>query len=191
MKFFFCGGSNIDFNGISPIIKISQGYPDIVSKYYGASYVNEGKSGGSNKRTVRKIFYDYDMEEFDFICIDFTPKTRTEFYNDKDKKWEQIRTPTDSQKNCELHKLYYENIYNDEYGSLMNCIEFTSIKKYLRALKKPHLIFNSIINKNTDLDFDFNYRDYHIGSKKHLTTIGHKQVAKEIIKYCENTLQRG
>lgn len=190
MKFFFCGGSNIDFNNLPPErnLEVSQGYPDIVSKYYGASYVNEGKAGRSNKRTVRKIFYDYDMEEFDFICIDFTSKTRTEFYNDKDKKWERINAHTEIPKNSELSKLYYKNFYNDEYGSLMKCIEFTSIRKYLKALKKPHLIFNSdrIYNDN-NLDFDLHFLNYHT-KKSHLTSIGHKQVAKEIIKYCENTL---
>lgn len=189
MKFLFCGGSNTDFSKIAPKtnLKVNQGYPDIVSKYYGASYVNEGKRNGSNKRTVRKIFYDYDMEEFDFICIDFTPKLRTEFYNDRDKRWEKI---TDKSGNLELSKLYYENFYNNEYGSLMECIQFTSIRKYLKALKKPHLIFNSGICKNNNLDFDLHFLDYHT-KEYHLTSIGHRQVANQIIKYCENTLQRG
>lgn len=203
MKFFFCGGSNTDprwhlnhhfykYSNSGKKLKISELYPDIVSKYYNASYVNESKSMGSNKRTIRKIFYEYDMEEFDFICIDFTPSNRSEFYNDKDKKWERITVHEEFSKNPELCKLYYENFYNNEYGSIIQNIEFNIIKRYLKALNKPHLIFNSesIKNKNKNLNFDIRFLDYHTNDL-HLSGIGHKQVAKHIIKYYENYLQRG
>lgn len=196
MKFFFCGGSNTDHKrelhpNLKLRIKISEMYPDIVSKHFDASYVNVSITCASNKRTIRKIFYEYNMEEYDLICIDFTPKIRTEFYNDEEKRWEKIIITTELPRNRKLCEMYYENFYNDEYGVLMSYIEFNSIRKYLRAIKKPHLIFNSskICNDN-NLDFDLQFLNYHI-KDFHLTSIGHKQVAKEIIRYYENYLQRG
>lgn len=210
MKFFFCGGSNTDYEATP--LKISELYPDIVSKHFNATYVNLGGAAASNKRTIRKIFYDYNMEDYDLICIDFTPRMRTEFYDTKHKKWERITVhgelPKNSElfklywkrinvhgefsKNLELCKLYYENFYNDEYGSIIQNIQFNIIKRYLKALNKPHLIFNSenIKNKNKNLNFDIQFVDCHIDTR-HLSLIGHKQVAKHIIKYYENYLQRG
>lgn len=198
MKFFFCGGSNIDFNTRpyytqTQRLDIEHMYPYIVSKYYNASYINEAVGKASNKRTIRKIFYEYNMEEFDFICIDFCPTQRTEFYSDKEKSWLKISSLyTQSKETYKLSELYYQKIYNDEYGKLLKNIEFTTIKKYLNALKKPYLIINSDFkNKvNDEIDFDLHYRDYPI-YKTHINMLGHNKISKDIIRYCENFLQRG
>jgi len=214
MKFFFCGGSNTHYDEHTQVemktsnmypdivskhydehTQVEDMYPDIVSKHYGATYVNLGIVYGSNKRTIRKIFYEYNMEEYDLICIDFTPKMRTEFYNNEDKRWERMGINTYIPKFRKLSKLYYENFYNNEYGLLTSYIEFATIKKYLRAIKKPHIIVNSQLVHNDDnvdlnLDFDLKFSDYDI-KDHHLSQVGHNQVAKKIIKYYEDFLQRG
>jgi hypothetical protein len=193
MKFFFCGGSNIDLRIKIHNLIPEQKYPHIVSQHFNATHINEGTSSGSNKRSIRKIFYEYDMNEFDFICIEFTPYPRTEFYDDQEKKWIKFaysyHPNKTSDKNKKLMTTYYSEIYNADHGNLQYEIEFTTIKKYLTAIKKPFALINTDLQYRGFQKHDFNVAEYDTNNL-HLTDIGHKMIAKNIIKHYENFLQR-
>lgn len=189
MKFFFCGGSNIDQKKVKDYsLEYEQKYPYIVSQHFNAGHINEGMYGASNKRTIRKIFYEYDMNEFDFISIEITHRTRTEFYNDQEKNW--IKFLVERADKEKILNTYYTELYNETYGKIQYEIDLTTIKKYLIEIKKPFILINTSNKKDWhSLNHDFTIFDYHT-NLGHLTPVGHKMLAKDIIKYYENILQR-
>lgn len=197
MKFFFCGGSNL----IWGFIKEENRFPNIISKHFNAEPTIVGLNGGSNKRTIRKVFYEYDMNEYDLIVIDFTPENRTEFYNDRTKKWERYHSgllhPNKIKRSNHLidfnkrMELYYQTFYNSEYGRLQESIDFTTIKKYLTALNRPHIMMSSKAKKSryVNVPYDYHLSDYEVTlDEGHLTKKGHQNIADDIIKRYENIL---
>jgi hypothetical protein len=182
LKFFFCGGSNLAWWEDTK----EKYFPYIVSEHFNAECVNVAKPGSSTKRVIRKIFYEYNMEDYDFIFIDFPPESRTEIYNDK---WISIR-PTNSDN---LTQKYYEHVYNSKYGHWCEVIDFYTITKYLKAINKPFLTMKSLDGTKNN---NFKYLPYDIlpnYPKKpdgHINEQGHQLLAKDIIKYYENIIQR-
>lgn len=205
MKFFFCGGSNLVVEPRLNIILEEELFPALVANFFNAEYINVSKSGSSNRRTIRKIFYEYDMKDYDLIFIDFTPDFRTEFYDDKKKKWHQISPFSlvnfggDAERE-RLRKVYYEEIYNEEYGNYNEKIDYNIITKYLNELgvnystmlsgvKTTDFKNKSNLDRSKLLQTDYYTFDYPTESF-HLTTKGHQAIAQDIIKKYENILQR-
>jgi hypothetical protein len=187
MKFFFCGGSNLTVN--TTIKDENLTFPHIVSEHFGAECTNASRVGGSNKRTIRKIFCEYDMEEYDFIFIAITPFLRTEFYSEKSNKWIPItpRKKYEYKEEENIRNLFYEHIFNETFAYLTAKTEYNIITKYLNSLDKKYMTmldmqkdYNTLFkngtvyknkNLNQDMITDFYVYDYpfdctHFGEKE-------------------------
>jgi len=160
----------------------------------GKPYVNRATGGSSNQRIVRHL-QEEDMSQYDLAIIQMTFPSRTEYYDAKfpksEKGWVKVGMQQAIRPYGELKRhqywtkdeynfwrYYYQNVYTDELGHLLERTHYEFIKSFVKI---PLIL--TTINSNTKLSFDVHldrldlpkYDGYHPDAK------GHAIIAESIL----------
>ena len=178
-------------------------YSRIVSDHFGAEEYNIARRGGSDKRVLRNLI-ETDLSEYDYVIVQLTRKSRTEFWCDRNKSWFQIKNPVRVLKDGRMKertntyldedkkffwKNYWKYIYTEKLGHINQLTYYHAMRNLLKD--KKHLIIGisgkgSVIQVPVDINFtnfeSNNTIKYKTAPAGHPSEEGHKQIAEEIIK---------
>ena len=178
-------------------------YSRIVSDHFGAEEYNIARRGGSDKRVLRNLI-ETDLSEYDYVIVQLTRKSRTEFWCDKNNSWFQIKNPVRVLKDGRMKertntyldedkkffwKNYWKHIYTEKLGHINQLTYYHAMRNLLKD--KKHLIIGisgkgSVIQVPVDINFtnfeSNNTIKYKTAPAGHPSEEGHKQIAEEIIK---------
>jgi len=178
-------------------------YSRIVSDHFGAEEYNIARRGGSDKRVLRNLI-ETDLSEYDYVIVQLTRKSRTEFWCDRNKSWFQIKNPVRVLKDGRMKertntyldedkkffwKNYWKHIYTEKLGHINQLTYYHAMRNLLKD--KKHLIIGisgkgSVIQVPVDINFtnfeSNNTIKYKTAPAGHPSEEGHKQIAEEIIK---------
>ena len=178
-------------------------YSRLVSDYFGAEEYNIARRGGSDKRVLRNLI-ETDLSEYDYVIVQLTCRSRTEFWCDRNKSWFQIKNPVRVLKDGRMKertntyldedqkffwKNYWKHIYTEKLGHINQLTYYHAMRNLLKD--KKHLIIGisghgSVVQAPVDIHFT-NFESnssikYKTAPAGHPSKEGHKQIAEEIIK---------
>ena len=201
MKYYFDGCSNT-WGAELAEPEVSR-YSRLVSDHFGAEEYNISRRGGSDKRVFRNLL-ETDLTQYDFVVVQLTCKTRTEFWCDGSNRWMQVKNPAKIMKDGRVKermntfldedkryfwKNYWKHIYTDKLGQINQLTYYHAMRNLLKD--KKHLIIGissrgQIIQTPVDINFtNFESKNtikYETAPAGHPSEEGHKQIAEEIIK---------
>tara|TARA_B100000927_G_C16396605_1_gene441582 strand:- start:28 stop:654 length:627 start_codon:yes stop_codon:yes gene_type:complete len=185
-------------------------FSKIICDHYGAEEYNISKSGGCNRAIARNIL-EHNLDEYDIFIIQMVNHNRTEWYDEDQKKFRQVKTSMPHSFSKELKNYwntYYEKIYHKEYGITDEKIYYNLLRKTLQ--NKKHMIVTCARESYVPFDMDISL-DLYDNKKRHsihkkwlenppyprlknyLTTanhpneLGHKIIAEMLIDYLDKT----
>ena len=185
-------------------------YSKIMSNHYKAEEYNIAERGGCNRRIVRNIL-DHNIDDFDLFVIQMTMQSRTEWYDEDEKKFKAVKASLPSYLSDEERKYwhaYYEKIYHKKYGITDEKIYYNLLREILRD--KKHTIVTCARESFVPFDMDISL-DLYDNKKRHaihkqwgdrppyprlknyLTTgnhpneLGHKIIAQMLTNYLDKT----
>lgn len=183
-------------------------FSKIICDHYGAEEYNISTMGGSNRCVARNIL-DHNFDEYDIVMIQMVNHSRTEWYDENQKKFRQVKTSIPNSFSDELRTFwstYYEEIYHKEYGISDEKIYYNLFRKILQD--KKHMIFTCARESFVPFDMDISL-DLYDNKKRHaihnqwgdkppyprlknyLTTgnhpneLGHKIIAQMLINFID------
>lgn len=173
-------------------------YPFLLGKLLNWNVVNKAETGGSNDRTVRIVFEEFE-NNYDLIFIAWTLFTRYEWYDNNVNKFKNI-SPTND-RNIPWSKLYYKYNYNDENAYNKWLIQIISIQSFFKQIKQPYFFVNTFNMFGTThklqnlIDFN-NYidpysslyswaKDCTLGKENHPLEDGHIKIANKIFDFIQ------
>ena len=180
-------------------------YSKLVSDHFGAEEYNISRRGGSDKRVFRNLI-ETDLSKYDYVIVQLTCKTRTEFWSESLRRWISVKSPRrvlrkgglalSSDFNTLLDqdtkyfvKNYWKCIYTEKLGYINQLTLYHAMRNVLKD--KKHLIIGissrgQILQAPVDINFtNFESKDsikYKTAPAKHPSEEGHQQIAEEIIK---------
>tara|TARA_B100001113_G_scaffold87900_1_gene70232 strand:- start:143 stop:706 length:564 start_codon:yes stop_codon:yes gene_type:complete len=163
-------------------------YPDHLAKLLNTEdYTNISRPGYSN-RSILRTTLEENLKNYDLAVIQLTSPSRTEFY--RENKWIEISAQLSharlTENDKEFWKCYYENIYQDKMGDVDEDIIITGIRDHFIVANIPCVVVTS--EKYTrSKKFDINLWDinFPLDKTRHPTNIGHRMIAKNILKIIE------
>lgn len=201
MKIYFDGCSNT-WGAELAEPEVSR-YSRLVSDHFGVEEYNIARRGGSDKRVLRNLI-ETDLSEYDYVIVQLTRRSRTEFWCDKNKDWMQIKNPVRILKDGRMKerintfldedkryfwKNYWKHIYTEKLGIMDQLTYYHAMRNLLKD--KKHLIIGisshgSVIQAPVDIHFT-NFENnssikYKTAPAGHPNEEGHKQIAEEMIK---------
>ena len=198
MLLFFNGCSNT-YGG--ELENISDRYSKIVSDHYGVQEENDAACGISNDRITCSTIKKIQRNEIDHVIIQFTVPSRIRYYDDRGR--ENSWTPSDRNKkkhNNFARDQWYKHVYNRHMG-----VENMWKNMYLFDIfcKSVGQKYTALIADHwtDDLDIDAHWKkdlspirihrdilryDSLLLEHKHPSNIGHRKIAKEIIKHVDS-----
>ena len=198
MLLFFNGCSNT-YGG--ELENISGRYSKIVSDHYGVQEENDAACGISNDRITCSTIKKIQRNEIDHVIIQFTVPSRIRYYDDRGR--ENSWTPSDRNKkkhNNFARDQWYRHVYNRHMG-----VENMWKNMYLFDIfcKSVGQKYTALIADHwtDDLDIDAHWKkdlspirihrdilryDSLLLEHKHPSNIGHRKIAKEIIKHVDS-----
>jgi len=198
MLLFFNGCSNT-YGG--ELENISGRYSKIVSDHYGVQEENDAACGISNDRITCSTIKKIQRNEIDHVIIQFTVPSRIRYYDDRGR--ENSWTPSDRNKkkhNNFARDQWYKHVYNRHMG-----VENMWKNMYLFDIfcKSVGQKYTALIADHwtDDLDIDAHWKkdlspirihrdilryDSLLLEHKHPSNIGHRKIAKEIIKHVDS-----
>lgn len=185
-------------------------YSKIISNHYKAEEYNIAESGGCNRRIVRNIL-DHNIDDFDLFVIQMTMQSRTEWYDEDEKKFRAVKASLPSHLSDEERKYwhaYYEKIYHKKYGIADERIFYYLLREILRD--KKHIIVTcsreSFVPYDMDISLDlYDNKKRHAIHKQwgdkppypslknylargnHPNELGHKIIAEMLTNYLDKT----
>lgn len=185
-------------------------YSKIMSNHYKAEEYNIAERGGCNRRIVRNIL-DHNIDDFDLFVIQMTMQSRTEWYDEDEKKFTAVKASLPSYLSDEERKYwhaYYEKIYHKKYGITDEKIYYNLLREILRD--KKHTIVTCTRESFVPFDMDISLKlqdtksrievfkswDYKVpyptyrqcmAPMNHPNELGHKIIAEMLINYLDKT----
>ena len=183
-------------------------YSKLVSDHFGAEEYNISRRGGSDKRVFRNLI-ETDLSKYDYVIVQLTCKTRTEFWSESLRRWISVKSPRrvfrkgglalSSDFNTLLDhdtkyflKNYWKCIYTEKLGHINQLTYYHAMRNVLKD--KKHLIigingWGHVTQVPVDLKFT-NFKcidsiEYKTAPLGHVNEEGHKIIAEEIIKHIE------
>lgn len=149
MKLFVAGCSISDYD-YNPQSNVQNVYGDYLSKLLNCEYVHESVGCGSNHRIWRKItnhIIDGNLTSDDLLLIQYTEKSRTEFFSNIPLKYGQEISNTMSE--------YYDKgrVIKFKVGESNNSARLTKENEFL------NLYENYFLDKDF-IDDEFNYHNF-------------------------------
>ena len=183
-------------------------FSKIICDYFGAEEYNISTIGGCNRAIVRNIL-NHNLDTYDVVVIQMVNHSRTEWYDENQKKYRQVKPTIPSSFSKELREYwttYYEKIYHKEYGITDEKIYYNLLREILQD--KKHVIVTCARESFVPFDMDISLDLYdnkkrhaihnqwgekppHPRLKNYLTTgnhpneMGHKIIAQMIINYLD------
>jgi len=183
-------------------------FSKIISDHYGAEEYNVATQGGCNRAIARNIL-EHNLDEYDIFIIQMVNHSRTEWYDENQKKYRQVKPILPLSFSKELKNYwttYYEKIYHKEYGITDEKIYYNLLREILQD--KKHVIVTCARESFVPFDMDISLDLYdnkkrhaihnqwgekppHPRLKNYLTTgnhpneMGHKIIAQMIINYID------
>ncbi len=188
--------------------KYEERFSRLVANHFDAEEYNIAMSGGSNDRIIRNLIIENNIENYDFVVIQMTFPSRTEYWEGEWVKvsgkhhyntWLYNRCGIKKGKLDEKfsekfknHKefwiYYYKHVVTQKYFENKEKIQYETIKSYCKSKNVPLVLCS--INNWSKLDFDVSMDSLDL--KKHWyghpTKEGHQVIADKIMKYIKNTL---
>ncbi len=158
--------------------------------------INKATGGSSNQRIVRHLLED-DISHYDYAVIQMTIPSRTEYYDEKFPKSErgwvkvtsgQVTVPYGehrrhnywSEATYQHWKYYYENVYTDKFGSVLEKVGYNFIRNHCKRARVPLILMT--INPTTQLKYDIHLDRLNLPLLEggHPNEEGHAIIAEEI-----------
>ena len=183
--------------------KYQERFSRIISNQLDTEEFNIALEGGSNDRIIRNLMVEHNIENYDFLVIQMTFPTRTEYWegkwvkvsgayhlnrwlykekNMKKKEFEgKFREKFKNHK--EFWNYYYMHVADQKYFENKERIQYETIKSYCKSKNVPLVLCS--INHWSKLDFDvmMDTRDLKKHFYGHPTKEGHQVIANKIMKY--------
>ena len=185
-------------------------FSKIICDHYGAEEYNISKSGGCNRAIARNIL-EHNLDDYDIFIIQMVNYSRTEWYDEDQKKFRQVKPTIPKSFSEELKNYwntYYEKIYHKQYGITDEKIYYNLLRKTLQD--KKHMIVTCARESHVPFDMDISlnlyddrkrhafhknvYKNNFIRDlKNYLTTanhpnkLGHEMIAEMLINYLDKT----
>ena len=185
-------------------------FSKIISDHYGAEEYNVATPGGCNRAIARNIL-EHNLDEYDIFIIQMVNHNRTEWYDEDQKKFRQVKTSLPSSFSKELKTFwvtYYEKIYHKQYGITDEKIYYNLFRKILQD--KKHIIVTCARESFVPFDMDISLDLYdnkkrhaihkqwgesppypslkrYLTKGNHPNELGHKIIAQMLINHLDNT----
>ena len=198
MLLFFNGCSNT-YGG--ELENLDDRYSHLVCKHFNAEEINHAQCGMSNDWIVYDTIKEVGRNKFDHVIIQFTVPPRRNFYNDRGRE----RHWTPSARNEKYHdnharNQWYKIVYNRHIGIENLWKNMFMFDEYCKSVGQRYTALFAD-HWADDLDIDAHWKkdlspirihrdilryESLLLEHKHPSPIGHKKIAKEIIRHVDS-----
>tara|TARA_B100000214_G_C23962786_1_gene626141 strand:- start:799 stop:1341 length:543 start_codon:yes stop_codon:yes gene_type:complete len=159
------------------LFDLSKRYSALVCEKLNAEEHNIALNGGSNRRLMRNLIDN--LGKFDMYIIQMAKRSRTEWYDEDEDKWQIVTNQPVKSGNYDFWKKYYREIYHDNYGITDELICYNFIRALL--VDVPHLILWSG-DYDFDLPTDLVYKKGSFPVRRgHPNEEGHQMICDDIL----------